>query len=258
MTVQSPPADAWLRHDPSDAVAVALVCLPHSGAGASSFNRWSELFPRTVAVVRVQLPGREDVAAVPPLLRVGDAVAELLLRMRTLEAPVALYGHSMGALVAFELARALHAAGTPPLHLFVSGRRAPGRPASRAPIHRLPDDELVAALTTMDATWSAVSRSRTFLRYALRIIRADMELSEEYAYRRGTPLCCPVTAFFGTEDPAVDTADIDAWRHETDAAFAMHTFPGDHIFHQRHRVRIAALISDALGRDEHAGTDLAS
>jgi medium-chain acyl-[acyl-carrier-protein] hydrolase len=90
-------------------------------------------------------------------------------------------------------------------------------------------------------------RSSAFLRYALPLVRADLELSEDYAHRPGTRLSCPVTAFLGTEDPIVDLDQTEAWREQTDAAFVIHTFPGDHFFHQVHRVAVAAHIAAALG-----------
>jgi len=239
---------AWLRHEPSDAAAVKLICLPHAGAGAASFNRWLGLFPPAIAAVRVQLPDREDVAAELPLRRVREAVDALLPEItRLIDTRVALYGHSMGALVAFELARALSAAGTPPVHLFISGRRAPHRPASKAPIHHLPDDAFVAALEAMGGTGGTASRNPAFLRYALRrLIKADLELCEEYAYCPEPKLHCPITAFYGTEDPVVDVDEVEAWKDQTDATFAIHAFPADHFFHQCHRVAIAANIAEAL------------
>jgi surfactin synthase thioesterase subunit len=246
VTVTGLASRAWLRHDPTDA-AVRLICLPHAGAGAASFTRWLDVFPPGIAAVRVQLPGREDVTAEPPLRRVGDAVETLLSQvMRLSDTRVALYGHSMGALVAFELARALSAAGAPPSHLFISGRRAPHRSARNAPIHHLPDDAFATALEAMGMV-AAARRNPAFLRYALPLIKADLELSEEYTYRPEPRLQRPITAFYGTEDPIVDVDEIEAWRAETDGAFAVHTFPGDHFFHQRHRGAIVSKIAEELG-----------
>ncbi len=237
----------WLRQDASDA-AVRLIVLPHSGAGAASFNRWLGLWPASIAPVRVQLPGREEAAAEPPLRRVRDAVDALLPQVvQFVDEPRALYGHSMGALVAFELARALTSAGSPPVHLFVSGRRAPHRPASRATIHELPEDEFIAALEKMDESAGLTRRSPTFLRYAMPLTRADLELSEIYTYEPAPRLGCPVTAFYGTEDPVVDPAEVEAWREQTSASFAIQGFPGAHFFHQRHREAIVAIMTAAVG-----------
>lgn len=233
-----------LRHGRAAATPdVHLVCLPHAGAGAASFNRWTGLFPPSVRVVRVQLPGREDVAAEPVLRRAGDAVHRLLPPVAELP-KVALYGHSMGALVAFELARALTERGAPPVHLFVSGRRAPQLPAGRPPIHHLPDDAFTAELAAMGM--AAAHTSPAFQRYTLPLIKADLELSEEYVYRPLPRLRCPVTAFHGTEDPVAGADQLAAWREATDGPFTVHTFPGDHFFHQSHREAIAATISTAL------------
>ena len=244
----------WLRHEPA-AAATHLVCLPHAGAGASSFTRWLGLFPATISAVRVQLPGREDAAGQPPLRRVQEAVDGLLPQLRHLH-PIALYGHSMGALVAFELARAMESAGTPPVHLFVSGRRAPYLPARRVPIHHLPQHEFAAALNAM-GMGGTTQGSAAFLRYALPLIQADLELSEEYEFRPQPRLRCPVTAFYGTEDPVVDADQVEAWRAVTTGSFALHTFAGDHFFHQRNRVSIVATMASALeygaGRGRPAG-----
>ncbi|WP_236794636.1 thioesterase II family protein [Amycolatopsis sp. GM8] len=229
----------WLRQEPSTA-AVRLVCLPHAGAGATSFTRWLPLFPPEIAPVRVQLPGREDVVARPPLLSMAELLDGLLPQVSKLDAPIALYGHSMGALVAFELARALE---TPPMHLFVSGRRAPRLPSRKSPIHDLPDEEFGRALAARGL--GGIGHA-AFQRYALPLIKADLTVSEDYEYQPAPPLPCPLTVFYGNDDPIVERDQAEAWSVETAGAFALHTFPGDHFFHHDHRAAIVAVMSEAL------------
>lgn len=240
----TPAAQAWLRSEPSGA-AVRLICLPHAGAGASSFTRWPALFGPSVDA----LPGREELTGQAPFRRARAVVDALVPEVGALarDRPWALYGHSMGALLAVELARALDAAGLPPRHLFVSGRRAPHRPASRAPIHRLDDEAFLAALASTGGAGGAAGAGGALRAYLLRTVRADLELAEEHADRPGPLLTCPITAFHGTDDPIVERAEVDAWADRTEGPFALHAFPGDHLFHQRHRAALAALITDALG-----------
>ncbi|OLT20855.1 thioesterase [Actinomadura sp. CNU-125] len=238
---------ASLKDAPAETAAIRLLLLPHAGGGAASFTHWPALFPPTISAVRVQLPGREEAAAQPPFRRVHHAVDALLPLMRRLgEAPMALYGHSMGALVAFELARSLGVAGMPPVHLFVSGRRAPHLPARSAPIHGLPEDAFVEAVERLGGIPSAAGRSRAFRRYAVPLIRADLELSEEYTHHPGPLLTCPITAFRGDSDPIVDVAEARGWSTRTDARFRLHTFAGDHFFHQANREVMARTITLAL------------
>jgi surfactin synthase thioesterase subunit len=237
MTVTAGPAP--VLRDPLPDNGTALVCVPHAGAGASSVARWGRLFPDGVGLVRAQLPGREDRTAEEPLRRVGEAVTLLLPEVLALPR-VALYGHSMGALVVFELARALEAAGRPPAHLFVSGRRAPHLATRRSPVHHLPDDEFAAALG------AAVSGPPAFTRYVLRLTRADLTLSEDYAGGLEPRLGCPVTVFHGAGDPIVDPDQAQAWSAVTTGPFARHDLDGDHLFHQRHRAALAAVMAGAL------------
>jgi medium-chain acyl-[acyl-carrier-protein] hydrolase len=225
---------------------VQLICLSHAGGGAASFNRWLDLFPPTITVVRAQLPGREDRAGEPPFRRVGDAVAALAAEVQELDSKIALYGHSMGALVAFELAHELCARDTAPVHLFVSGRRAPHRSPSRTPIHDFPEAALVKALRAMGGMGDIAATSPEFQRYVLNLIRADLELSETYTFGHASTLPCPITAFFAADDPVVDPEEARAWAAHSHHAFSAHEFTGDHFFHQRHRVAIAAQITRGL------------
>lgn len=226
-------------------VAVPLLLIPHAGAGASSFARWA--FPSWVTAHPVQLPGREGAAAEAPLRDIHTIVSALAAQVgRSMDRSVALYGHSMGALVAFELARALTAAGRPPRHLFVSGRRAPHLAASRRTVHRLPESQFVDALEEMGGTSRAAMRSASLLRYTVKVSRADLEVCETYSYQNHTELPCPITGFHAQNDPVVDPDEISAWSQHTNDAFATHSFTGGHFFHQDHRTTIAAIIGDAL------------
>lgn len=236
----------WLRFTPSGA-RLALLCLPHAGGGAGSFTRWLGLFPPDIAPVRVQLPGREDLAGERPRERVDEVVGELTAQIvRRVDLPVILYGHSLGALIAYELSHALAAAGIPPRHLFVSGRRAPHLAARRAPIHRLPDEEFVTALEAMGGAIG--SRNPAFLRYAIPLVRADLTMSEDYAHRPRPRLAAPVDAFRGTGDPIAGADEIEAWGEHTGGRFTVHTFHGDHFFHQPNRAAIAATIVERVNR----------
>lgn len=238
---------SWLRIAGDDGAPLTLVCVPHAGAGASSFARWPALFGSDVRLARVQLPGREDVAGEPPLRRVADAVLALgpaVVRLAQ-RGRVALYGHSMGALVVYELARALETVGVPPLHVAVSGRRAPHLPARHAPLHRLSDAEFLDGLDRMAATTSGPApepRTPAQCRYALRVTRTDLELGEEYDHRPHPVLATPLSAFGGADDPVVAPHELVAWGHVTRGRFHARTLPGGHFFHQRERAALVAAL----------------
>lgn len=242
---------SWLRIPDDDqhadeAAVLTLVCVGHAGAGASSFARWPGLFGPSVRLARAQLPGREEVSVEPPLRRVADAIAGLgpeVMRLAE-RGPVALYGHSMGALVVYELARAMQSMGIPPVHVAVSGRRAPHLPLNSLPLHRVTDDdEFLAGLDIMAG--APVPRTRAYLSYALRVVRADLELGEEYAHQPDPALDLPMSAFGGIDDVIVTSKEITAWQETTTGPFRARMLPGNHLFHQPGRAQIA----DALRAD---------
>jgi surfactin synthase thioesterase subunit len=211
----------WLRGLASRALTARrrLFVFPHAGAGASAY-RLAAYLPDTVEVCTVQLPGREGRFAEAPLTSLDDAVAALapLIADHT-DLPYAFFGHSMGALIAFETARRLRAHGTRlPERLFLSGMRAPGRP-DRDPRHTLPDDELLAT-----AEFDGVDAELREL--LLPLLRADLTLCETYTYRAEAPLPCPVTALAGSDDDSVDERELAEWRQHTCAEFELHLFAG--------------------------------
>lgn len=213
-------AAAWLRGLGSRELTARwrLFVFPHAGAGASAY-RLGAYLPDTVEVATVQLPGRENRFVEPALTSLDEAVAALapLVADHT-ELPYAFFGHSMGALIAFETARRLRALGTRlPQRLFLSGMRAPGLP-DRDPRHTLPDDELLVT-----AEFDGVDAELREL--LLPLLRADLTLCETYTHRAEAPLPCPITVLAGSADDSVEETELAEWRAHTCADFELHLFP---------------------------------
>jgi medium-chain acyl-[acyl-carrier-protein] hydrolase len=171
-------------------------------------------------------------------------IAELVVAIAPLARhPFALFGHSMGALVAFELARALAQKGLPPACLFVSGRRAPQLPDPEPPLHQLADGPFVGAMVRRyNAIPQAILAETELLRLFLPTLRADFELLETYHYHAAALLPCPIVAFGGSDDPRAARAELAAWQHQTVGRFEMEQFPGDHFYLNSARSALLAAI----------------
>jgi medium-chain acyl-[acyl-carrier-protein] hydrolase len=202
-----------------------------------------------VEVCAIRLPGRDQRMREPPFARITPLVGALADALAPeLARPYALYGHSMGARVAFELAREQRRrGGAEPALLAVSGRPAPHCP-ERDPMHALSTEQLVARLRRLGGTPEAVLREPELMALFLPILRADLGVNEAEPHRTEPPLGCPIVAFGGTDDERCRRDELDAWRDHTRADFASELFPGGHFFvHTAGRELLAAL-SRALGR----------
>lgn len=242
---------SWFRTAADvDSAAVRLLCFPHAGAGASSFNGWSRHLSQQIQVVKAQLPGREDNTKLPPFTRVDLLIAALMPHVLPLwDRPVAIYGHSMGALVAFELVRAIRRRGLRlPVAFIVSGRRAPHKPLRHPFLHSMADTDLISHLEQMGGTTLALLAKPKWRNRFLPTMRSDLELSDLYEYGPEAPLACPVYAFLGSNDREMYREDWEAWSEQAGGHFERHLLPGGHIFSLEVQAQLAAKIGEIVTR----------
>jgi len=226
-------ATPWfLPFKPNPEADLRLFCFPYAGGSSTVFHRWHDYLPAHVEVCPVQLTGRgrrlgeQPYTRLPPLVQ--DAAQGLLPH---LEKPFAFFGHSMGALICFEIARWLRNQGQcEPLHLFVSGRRAPQLPPTDPATFNLPDEEFVEELRRLNGTPQELFLNDELMQLMMPLLRADFELVQTYACNAEPPLTCPISAFGGLHDEKEVREDIDRWREQTTASFLLRMFPGDHFY----------------------------
>lgn len=253
LSPQSP--TRWIAARPAAAhTALRLICFPHAGSGAATYREWPRFLPAAVEVCPVLLPGRESRFGEPLPTRLGALIPPLALAIRDLaDRPYAFFGHSMGALLAFELCHRLrHDGSDPPVWLVVSGHRAPRCPARHRPVHRLPDADLLAELREFGGTHDELLASEEFMRLVLPVFRADSELCETWEPAVREPLECVISAWGGDRDPRVNPGELDAWRHETRGGFSRRIYGGGHFY--LHDDRAPVLADLAAGLEEFATT----
>jgi medium-chain acyl-[acyl-carrier-protein] hydrolase len=237
-----PTAGHWLPLGEPEASRPRLFCFPHAGGGAASYAGWRAPF----TVCPVQPPGRGERHRHRLHHDVESCVDELLAAAGHLfTGHYALFGHSVGALVAYRLACRLTGENAP-AHLFVSGRAAPQLPYARPRLHALGARELVPHLRELGGTPDAVLADPGLLELFLPPLRADFAMNETYRHEPGTPLRIPVTAFGGEDDPRADLAELRAWDALTTGRFETHTYPGGHFYLERHATGVLDVISRSL------------
>jgi len=209
-----------------------LFCFPYSGAGAFVFRAWLRSFPAHIEVCPVRLPGRESRIDEPLITEMQSLAQMTAAGLRPyLDRPFAFFGHSMGALLSFELARYLRRHhGISPVRLFVGGHGAPHLANDDPPMYDLPEIEFVTKLRDMNGTPEEVLDDAELRQLILPTLRADFAVCETYVYEDDEPLDCPISAFGGAQDTYVSRQDLEAWRAHTASHFAVRVFPGDHFF----------------------------
>ncbi|MBW8485479.1 thioesterase II family protein [Actinomadura parmotrematis] len=226
--------------------SLRLFVLPHAGGSAVFYRSWGAALSPAVELHTVQYPGRADRMR-DPLITDAHQLARLIAGAMAplLDRPAALLGHSMGAVLAYEVARLLQERGAPPVHLFASGARAPhDRGTDR--VSDLDDDGIVAEMTELGGTDAEVLRDPELRELVMPYVRNDFTLIEDYAHRSGTRLAVPVTAIIGDADPHVDEGQARRWAEVTDGRFALRVLPGDHFYLVPQQAAVLAEVHRAL------------
>lgn len=223
----------------------SLFCLPHAGGGISAYVGWRDAAPPEVDIRPVPLPGR-DGAGDAACHHMSELIAALADTVPVDDSPFALLGHSLGAVVAFELANVLIERGQQPRRLFVSGSPAPAHAADTgAHVSDLPDEEFLAEIGRLGGSPPGLLDEPASRQVLLARLRADFAIAETYEYRPGTTVTCPISAFAGRDDPGVGDGELDEWSEYTTAEFRRRILPGDHFYLTTAR----PLLLRAIGKD---------
>jgi surfactin synthase thioesterase subunit len=257
----APPSDRWFitpvrRPRPR----WRLVCFPYAGAGASVYFAWAKyLGQRDIEVWAVQYPGRESRLSDPPLREFSAMIGLLTDALRPLETadiPLAFFGHSMGAVLAYEAACALLRQNRrPPAALFLSGRNAPSHPRALPRLHDLPTAELLDAVAEFGNLSDAVRNEPELIEVLIPALRADFAMLHDYHHNwdagEGARLSCPISVFGGERDPWTGADALADWQQVTDGRFSLDIFPGGHFFINDNRPAIWRAIEQDLNRLEN-------
>jgi surfactin synthase thioesterase subunit len=241
----------WVTFSPRpQTTSLRLFCFPYAGGGASVFRKWAETFINYgVEICAIQPPGRESRISERPFKSLSPLVHALAAELTgPFDVPFAFFGHSMGALTCFELARTLHGTGRQlPEHLFVSGARAPHVPRVERKLHLHADSEFIYQVANRyGGLPPAVLAEQELIDLLLPALKADFTAYETYEYREGSPLAVPITSFGGRNDPLVRQAELEAWREHTNRHFTLKLFSGDHFFLNTERDEVIVSILGQL------------
>lgn len=232
----------WVRcYRPRPYATRRLICFPHAAGGAGFYRQWADALPADVELWAVQYPGREDrftETCVPDMDTLADLVADALEPV--LDLPTAVFGHSMGAAVGYEVTHRLLARRPGSVNrLFVSARPSPSHQrATRTEVHLRDDDGIVAELATLRGSGIAVLDQPELRELVLPMVRNDFRLIETYSPAVFAPLPIPILALAGADDPRMTVAQAADWAEATAAGFGLEVFPGGHFYLEPLRVQV--------------------
>ncbi|WTG93535.1 alpha/beta fold hydrolase [Kitasatospora sp. NBC_01560] len=240
----------WLRrfHPTADS-PVRLVCFPHAGGSAGFYRPVSTRFSPDVDVIALQYPGRQDRRHEPCVEDIGTLADRITYELLALdERPTVFFGHSMGAVLAFETAWRLELKGThEPTAVIASGRRGPSTTRTET-VHRLGDDGILAEIRLLDGTQAQLLGDDEILRMALPALRGDYHAIETYGCPPDRQVRCPITVLTGDADPRTSLAEAEAWQTHTSGPFRLRVLPGGHFFLTGQQEAVNDEIARALER----------
>jgi medium-chain acyl-[acyl-carrier-protein] hydrolase len=251
MTFSPQTLDRWLkRSTPNSDASLRLFCFHYAGGNASVFRTWSSQVLKSIEVYSIELPGHGTRLMEPAFDRIMPLICILKAALLPhLTKPFAFFGHSMGALICYELAQILrHDHNLHPVHLFVSGHRAPHIPDTDLPIHTLPKAEFLDALRRYNGTPEAVLQNVELMELLLPTLLADFAIIETYVHTPQRPLDCPITTYGGLQDWKTSIGALTAWQRHTYATFSLEMFPGDHFFIHSAQTSLLQMLNGTLSQ----------
>jgi surfactin synthase thioesterase subunit len=243
-------------HRPTAPPRVRLYCLPYAGGSAHLFQSWGDILPADIASVGIEYPGHGKRFSELAIDRIDFLANRLVRALTDLPCgPYALFGHSMGALAAFEMAHQLASRGGPlPILLIVSGHGSPSVPSTDHPVHASSDAEFLARLRELNATPPEVLETPELLELMMPMLRADFRAAETYVPANRPKLGVPIVAYGGLSDPDVSRDQLLAWADETTDRCTVRMFPGDHFFLRTARDKVVTTLARDLAEALQAST----
>jgi len=245
----------WLYiPEPRPEARLRLICFPYAGANASIFKMWPKYFSEDIEVIAVRLPGKDLRLREKPLCSMDQIMTELVPQLEVLlDKPIALFGHSMGAALAYELAKKLMTKDTVPQHVFVSACRGPMIPRRKKSIHDMSDNDFRNELGRMGGTPPVILNDDDLYNLMAPGLRADFEVIEAWGYDEVALLNVPITSFYSENDQEAFPEEVEGWSQVSSATYTEHEMSGDHFFIHSSEARLLHAIAKTI--DRSANTD---
>ncbi len=249
-------SDRWfLCPEPNPKAKMRIFCLHYAGGGASMYHSWKKAFSDDVELWAIQLPGRESRYSEPRIQSLSDLVKMIVDVLQPLvDKPFAIFGYSMGALLAFEITRELRSRGEPqPVHLFLASATAPHLPKVYPPLAQLPEDELIDQVRYYFQPPEEIWQNAELLELILPILRDDLSVIESHQHVEQKRLDCSIDVYIGLNDRSAPVNDAQAWSEYSNTTFQLTGFQGGHFFWETESTKLMEKVHlrlNELNRDK--------